>query len=108
MQFVLGKQMDIRLRPSKAYFVIVTPGPHLMHMRIMLACMKAQRKMQVLGKVTSDVKAIKFCNARSPVGEFFRAKRKTNLGNVIGQRKNSPRKSWISSYFFTVRANKFA
>jgi hypothetical protein len=34
------------------------------------------------------------------------AKRKTNLGNVIGQRKNSPRKSWIS--FFTVRANKFA
>ena len=27
------------------------------------------------------------------------AKRKTNLGNVTGQRKNSPRKSWISSYF---------
>jgi hypothetical protein len=35
-----------------------------------------------------------------PLGEFVRAKRKTNLGNVIGQRKNSPRKSWISSYFF--------
>jgi hypothetical protein len=34
--------------------------------------------------------------------------RKTNLGNVIGQRKNSPRESWIGSYFFTVRANKFA
>jgi hypothetical protein len=46
--------------------------------------------------------------ARSPLGEFFRAKRKTNLGNVIGQRKHSPRKSWISSYFFTVRASKFA
>jgi hypothetical protein len=27
---------------------------------------------------------------------------------VIGQRKNSPRKGWISSYLFTVRANKFA
>jgi hypothetical protein len=26
---------------------------------------------------------------------------------VIGQRKNSPRKIWISSYFFTVHANKF-
>jgi hypothetical protein len=35
-----------------------------------------------------------------PIFEFLRAKRKTNLGNVIGQRK--------SSYFFTVRANKFA
>ena len=43
-----------------------------------------------------------------PLGEFVRAKRKSNLGNVIGQRKNSPRKSWISSHFFTVRANKFA
>ena len=28
--------------------------------------------------------------------------------HVISQRKNSPRKSWIGSYFFTVRANKFA
>ena len=27
----------------------------------MLACMKAQRKMQVLDKVTSDVEAIKIC-----------------------------------------------
>ena len=35
-------------------------------------------------------------------------KRKTDLGNVIGQRKKSPRKSWISSHFFKVRANKFA
>jgi hypothetical protein len=33
------------------------------------------------------------------------AKRKTILANVIGQRKNSPRKSWIGSYFSTVRAN---
>ena len=36
-------------------------------------------------------------------GEFVRAKRKPNFGNVIGQRKNSPRKSWISSYSFTCR-----
>jgi hypothetical protein len=43
-----------------------------------------------------------------PVGEFVRMKRKTDLANVIGQRKKSPRKSWISSYFFKVRANKFA
>ena len=45
------------------------------------------------------------------IGEFVRAKRKTEHCNVIGQRKNSPRKSWISTtflYFFTVRANKFA
>ena len=28
-----------------------------------------------------------------PLGEFVRAKRKTNFGNVIGQRKKSPRKS---------------
>jgi hypothetical protein len=41
-----------------------------------------------------------------PVGEFVRMKRKTDLGNVIGQRKKSPRKSWISFYFFKVRAKK--
>ena len=37
------------------------------------------------------------------LGEFVRVKRKPNFGNVIGQRKNSPRKSWISSYSFTCR-----
>jgi hypothetical protein len=37
------------------------------------------------------------------LGEFVRAKRKPNFGNVIGQRKNSPRKSCISSYSFTCR-----
>jgi hypothetical protein len=35
------------------------------------------------------------------LGEFVCAKRKPNLGNVIGQQKNSLRKSWISSYSFT-------
>ena len=38
----------------------------------------------------------------------FSTRRKTNLGNVIGQRKNSPRKSWTVPTFFKVRANKFA
>ena len=39
-------------------------------------------------------------------GKLFRAKwSEKNLGNVVGQRQNSPRKSGISTYFFTVRAN---
>jgi hypothetical protein len=43
------------------------------------------------------------------LGEFVRAKRKPNFGNVIGQRKHSPRKSWISLLFYlSLRANKFA
>jgi hypothetical protein len=37
------------------------------------------------------------------LGEFVREKRKPNFGNVIGQRKNSPQKSWISFYSFTCR-----
>jgi hypothetical protein len=49
-----------------------------------------------------------YTKAHFPLGKLVRAKRKTNLGNVIGERKNSPRKSWISSYIFTVHANKFA
>jgi hypothetical protein len=48
---------------------------------------------------------------RFPLGEFVRAKRKPNFGNVIGQRKNSPRKSWTVptlSLVASLRANKFA
>jgi hypothetical protein len=41
-------------------------------------------------------------------GEFVLAKRKTNLSNVVGQWNKLPRKSWISSYFFTVLTNKLA
>ena len=36
------------------------------------------------------------------LGEFVRAKRKPNFGNVIGQRKNSPRKSAISFFYLSV------
>jgi hypothetical protein len=39
---------------------------------------------------------------------FAQSEAQIFFGNVIGQRKNSPGKSWISSYFFTVRAKKFA
>jgi hypothetical protein len=46
--------------------------------------------------------------AHFPLGEFVRPKRKTNLGNVIGQRKIGHEKVAMSSYFFTVRANRFA
>jgi hypothetical protein len=32
-------------------------------------------------------------------GQICSREVKTTLGNVIGQRKNSSRKSWVSSYF---------
>jgi hypothetical protein len=44
---------------------------------------------------TRQVNSYESCEIKThfPLGEFVRAKRKTNLGNVIGQRKNSPRRS---------------
>ena len=40
---------------------------------------------------------------------FVRAKRKTNIGNVIGQQKEFAAKKLDQFlYFFTVRANEFA
>jgi hypothetical protein len=44
--------------------------------------------------------------AHFPLGEFVRVKRKTNLGNVIGQRKNSQRKSWtVPALLLFARTN---
>jgi hypothetical protein len=40
------------------------------------------------------------------LGEFVRAKRKPNFGNVIGQRKNSPQKSWISFTLLLVASRE--
>jgi hypothetical protein len=42
-------------------------------------------------------------------GRICSREAKTKFRNVIGQRKNSPRNGWISSYGFylSLRANKF-